>query len=199
MKQTLLFLAFCLTSLTYFANAQEYAVDKSATWLSLSAGFSSQGGNLYGKRQNTFVLAPSFSHFVVSNFFIGAAAELGYQSQGRFNSTILGIGPHLGFAGGNLNSTVFPYFGVGVQFHYETDNGYSFSGSNDFYGTDLGFGAGVVAALKAHLGLTVEASFHLMNLKNGAESESGNITSIGLGLTGLFFKGTSAKPAPEKK
>jgi hypothetical protein len=199
MKQTLLIIAFCLTSLTYFANAQEYAVDKRATWLSGTAGFSSHGGDLYGRRQNTFVLAPSFSHFVVSNFFIGAAAEVGYRSEGNFNSTILGIGPHLGLAGGNLNSTVFPYFAVGVQFHYETSSHYSFSGAQDLHGIDLAFGAGMVATLKAHLGLTFEAAFHLLNMNISGESVYGNTTSIGIGLTGLFFKGTSAKPVPGKK
>src|SRR6185436_3035605 len=195
MKYSKLFITLCITLNSLITYAQEYAVDKSATWVSLTAGFTSQGGDLYGRRQNTFDLAPSFSHFLVKNFFIGAAAEFRYLSEGSFNTTILGIGPHLGAAAGSINSTVFPYLITGFRLRLEMVHSGGYHGQEN-KGTDLAFGVGMVAALKAHLGLTFEAAFHLMKLSNEQDSETGNITSIGLGLTGLFFKGTSAKPVP---
>jgi hypothetical protein len=203
MKKAKLFIMLCITMLSNVTYAQEYAVDKGATWFSGMAGFSSQGGEFYsgkgGKRLTTVVFTPSFNQFVVKNFFIGASVELAAQTQGSFDATTLAVGPHLGVAAGNINSTVFPYFSAGIRFYSTSADYGSFFGSQEYKGTDVVLAAGVTSTMKAHIGLSIEGAFHLLSLSSGSNSESGNSFSLGIGITGLFFKGTSSKPVPENK
>ena len=191
MKLKPLIFTFVLLVSTGNLFAQEYAVDKGATFISGVASFTSQSGELFedydGNNASTFNLSPSVNYFVAKNFFVGGGLEFAYEKQGDYKSNNIGLGPQIGYAFGNENSTAFPYFDVGLRYYgmnvdYGSDNA---KGS----GTDIFFGAGIVVPVKSHLGITFEAGYHIMDIneKETDTSYNGNIFAIGIGIVGLLF------------
>jgi hypothetical protein len=63
------------------------------------------------------------------------------------------------------------------------------SDNSEGSGTDIFFGAGIVVPVKSHLGITIEAGYHMMDIKEKETdtSYSGNIFAIGIGIVGLLF------------
>ena len=119
MKFKLLFLAILLFTNISYLFAQEFAVDKGATFVAGLASFSNQSGELFedydGNNTTKFNLSPSINYFVAKNFFVGGGLEFAYEKQGDYKTNSIGIGPQLGYAFGNANSTSFPFFDVGVR------------------------------------------------------------------------------------
>ena len=99
------------------------------------------------------------------------------------SSTSLGIGPNVGYAFGRANSTMFPYLIAG--FHYKR----SMSEGHRTFGADAIVGGGIVAPIKQHLGIVIEACYHIMDSKlvDANESTSSNAFIVGIGFAGLLF------------
>jgi hypothetical protein len=191
MKIKLLIFILCLLACVSNLSAQEFAVDKGATFIAGVASFTSQSGDLFedydGNNATTFNLSPSINYFVAKNFFVGGGLEFAYEKQGDYKSNNIGIGPQIGYAFGNENSTAFPFFDVGIRYYgMNIDYG---SDDSKGSGTDIFFGAGVVVPVKSHLGITFEAGYHMMDIKEKESdtSYSGNIFAIGIGIVGLLF------------
>ncbi|WP_297100160.1 outer membrane beta-barrel protein [uncultured Draconibacterium sp.] len=191
MKLKPLLFAFALLVSTSSLFAQEFAVDKGATFISGVASFTSQGGELFedydGNNASTFNLSPSVNYFVGKNFFIGGGLEFAHEKQGDYKSNNIGLGPQIGYAFGNEKSTAFPYFDIGLRYYgMSVDYG---SGNSEGSGTDIFLGAGIVVPVKSHLGITFEAGYHMMDIneKESDTSYSGNIFAIGIGIVGLLF------------
>lgn len=166
MKLKSLFFAFVFLISTSNLFAQEFAVDKGATFISGVASFTSQGGELFedydGNNASTFNLSPNVNFFVAKNFFIGGGLEFAHEKQGDYTSNNIGLGPQIGYAFGNENSTAFPYFDVGLRYYgMSVDYG---SGNSEGSGTDIFLGAGIVIPVKSHLGITFEAGYHMMDI-----------------------------------
>lgn len=191
MKTRLSFLILLLIVVNTYSFAQEYAVDKGATWLSGTVSFSSSGGELFedydGNNSSVFNLAPSINYFVGKNFFMGGGLDFSLEKQGDYQSNSIGVGPQIGYAFGNQDSRAYPYLDLGLRYYgMSVDYG---SGNSEGTGTDIFFGAGINVPLRPHLGLTFEAGYHMLNIKEKEydDTYSGNIFAIGIGIVGLLF------------
>ena len=187
-----LFFVFIFTGLSSTILAQEYAVDKKATWISLTGSYMSSGGELFedsfNNKTTTSSLSSSVSHFVAKNFFIGGGVTSSNQSSGGSNARSFSIGPFIGFAFGNSKNTAYPYIDLGLSYHkISLYKGYN--SNTDAAGRDLFSDFGVVFPLNSHIGLTFEVGLHAMKLKmqDSSTSKSGNIVSLSAGFAGLIF------------
>ena len=185
MKKVILFfvIATCISGSLF---GQSYAVDKGATIASGMASFSYSGGKLYestdGKGLTTISLSPAVNYLVIPNFFIGGSLGLTYQTRGDNSSTSLGIGPQLGYFIGNSESTAFPYLTAGFRYNIISLTGYETAN-----GSDILLGFGVLVPMKGNIGFTIECGYHIMSVTYSGESRSGNIISLGIGFSGLFY------------
>ena len=165
--------------------AQEYFSDKKSSFFGLSATLSSSGGDLYednsGNRFTNGTIAGSWNYFVAKQFFIGGAVATTFQAQGANDATVVGIGPQMGFAFGKPDSRSLPFLTVGYRFEKYT------GGNSSMNGSDVMFGLGFLFKAVDHLGVTVEAGYHLKSVNSGGVSASGNVFMVGVGLTGLLF------------
>lgn len=170
--------------------AQTYPVDKGAKILSGKLHFSSAGGDLFENndedRQTEFSLSPALSFFPSPNFFLGGQLSYSSARQGEAKSSSLGIGPHIGVAGGNPTSNAYPYASVAALLTNNTfDVG---SGGESFGGHSFIFSGGVWVTMIEHIGLDVSLSYRITNLKlNDNERLTGNSIEIGLGVVGLLY------------
>ncbi len=190
MKTHKLLAGIFLALLAHDLDAQQYASGKGATILSGMISFQSNGGDLYGSdRINFLQITPSFSSMVANNFALGGSLEFAGQWEGGASITSVAIGPHLGWIGGTEASTSFPYFIVGFRYISQSvDFGSPLFGSSTASGTNISVNGGTIVALRKHLGLNIGIRFDLVTLSQNSQSESGNIISIGAGLSGLLFK-----------
>ena len=193
MKIRIILFVLCFSGLSFTVSAQEYAIDKYATIISGSGSFMSKGGVLFedidGNNSTNFTFAPNINHFITKNFFIGGGFEFSTESQGDYKAYGKGIGPQIGYAFGGPESTVFPYLDLGIRYYIlNYDNG-----PGDYLrvsGSDISLGFGVIIPVKAHIGLIFEGGYHMLDLsdKENNDSYSGNIFSVGVGISGLLFK-----------
>ena len=184
---TVLFILFLLN----VGFTQEYAVDKGATMIAGSVSFSSSGGELFedydGNSDNVFSLSPTINYFVGKNFFIGGGLEFSTETQGDYKSNSIGVGPQIGYAFGNQESKVFPFVDLGLRYYgMSVDYG---SGNSEGSGRDIFLGAGMIFPVRSHLGLTFEAGYHMLNIKEKDydENYSGNVLGISIGIVGLLY------------
>ncbi|HPG39553.1 MAG TPA: hypothetical protein PLP19_00155 [bacterium] len=178
MKKISSFLMILITSTCIFA--QQYAIDKGAVIMSGTTTFSSYGGDLYersGDRMTTLTIAPALNKFVGKNIFIGAALAYSKMSRGDNSSTTLGVGPTIGYAIGDAKSTNYPFLGVGISYYSVGDEDDSTGGH------DIKLSSGIIISSHKHIGIIIEAGYHMMSL----ESTKGDIITIGLGIAGLLF------------
>jgi hypothetical protein len=165
----------------------EYAPDKGSNMFGITAGFINASGDLYedqkGNSSTTVLLMPTLAHFSVSNFAIGGDFLFIHSKQGGITINTLGLGPKAMFFFGEKDSKAYPYLTLGFYYVRNSIDGYAISG------TRFKFGAGTSMMMAPHLGLLMEASYNLDNLKpEGAkESESGNMLIFSLGLAGFTF------------
>lgn len=197
-KSVLLVLAFLL-SFSY-AFSQNYPVDKGATIISGMASFSSLGYEDADNRITTIALLPMLNYFVAPNVFLGGVAELNRTSYGNDSQSSFAIGPSLGYAIGNEKSTAFPYIGVGFRYGKSSKSevliskGYSniwFATTRRYEAsrTDIVIGGGIIVPAKKHIGIIIDAGYHIMSTKPeyAYESYSSNLFSIDIGFAGLLF------------
>lgn len=193
MKVKSMFLLICFIAISSLLSAQQYAVDKKATIIAGSGIFMRQGGDLFedsnGESATTVTFTPSINHFITKNLFIGGGMEFSKESQGDYNANSIGIGPQIGYAFGNSNSTVFPYLDLGIRYYSMTAD-YGYGDDYQFSGSDISLGFGLIIPLKTHLGLIFEGGYHMMDLKNKDldDTASGNVFSIGIGIAGLLYQ-----------
>ncbi|MGB8656272.1 MAG: outer membrane beta-barrel protein [Candidatus Zixiibacteriota bacterium] len=180
---------FCLFSSVGLG--AEFAVDKGSNMFSVVGGFVNASGDLYkdseGHSSNTFVIMPSVVHFSPANVGFGGDFLLLRFKQGDAGLTTLGLGPKLMFAIGKKESKAYPYATLAMYYIRNTEE----QGSFDYTvsGTRLKFGAGVSFMVASHLGVLVEASYNLDNLKgeHAKESVSGDMVILSVGLAGFLF------------
>ena len=185
LSAVIILIGFCTIS-----SGQEYAVDQGASFISGTASFSSNSGDLFNDADNhsytTVTLSPTFNYFVAKNFFIGGGLELQSQTQGDISISSTGIGPQIGVAIGKSNSTVFPFLNLGLRYYSMSAN-YGSLGNSSTSGTDVILGFGVLVPVKTHIGLSIGGEYHSLSLKNSGVRTSGNIFSLGIGIVGLLF------------
>jgi hypothetical protein len=182
------FLLVCCLSLFSFSLAfsQSFAVDQGAVIISGMASYSSQGGDLYedshSNRYTMIMLAPIVNYFVAPNISLGGAVAYTSQSQGDNSYSSISLGPTIGFFIGDAASTSYPYIAAGYRYSSMGDD-------NKITGSDIVVAAGVIAPIRRHAGVTIEASYHMESLKgeNASKSVSGNMIMVGIGVAGLIF------------
>jgi hypothetical protein len=171
--------------------AADFAVDKGSNMFSFTAGFINAGGELYenskGNSSTIILVMPSWAHFVQSNLGFGGDLLLMHQTQGESGITTLGVGPKAVYFFGREESKIYPFLTLGVYYISNTQE----YGSFDFTvsGTRLKFGGGTNFLVSPHLGILMEVSYNLDNLKaeNAKESQSGNMLIVSIGLAGFSF------------
>jgi hypothetical protein len=186
MKQFIMSILF-IVLLTSIAFSQDYAIDKGSKIISGMGSYASQGGDLFensdGDRATTIMLMPILNYFIAPNISIGGGVAYTSKSQGDYSIHTIGIGPTIGYFIGDSNSKSYPYLAAGIRYY---SMGYD---DDSISGTDIVIGGGVIAPVKDHIGIVIEAGYHIMNLKHKDwdESESGNIIMIGIGVAGLLY------------
>lgn len=190
MKKLLLIVAFLGFSSTLFS--QEYAIDKGASFLSGSGGFSiTKYTNSSSSNIIQFSLSASDNYFIAKGLFIGAVSGFGFSSQKDVShSYSINLGPQIGYAIGNIDSEVFPYVSAGFRYggsiHYQE---IIYSGSNEWVSSyTYTAGIGAIIPVKQHIGLIVRCTYTYSTSKNDyVNTDVGNFV-IGFGMTGLFYK-----------
>ena len=163
---------------------QEFALSKGSTILTGMGSYSNHGGNLYGnaqgKRTYNITLASTFYYFVVPRFSIGSS--IAFTRDTHYNYNTFGIGPVFGYFFGDDESTLYPYLSAGIRY-------YSMNRNLSIAGTDIMVGGGVLIPVKKHIAFAIEAGYRKINIKNRIYriNPSGDIISIGVGISGLFF------------
>jgi hypothetical protein len=187
MKKTWLCVAILLVAFSSVASAQTGA---GAMWIGGTAGFTSRGGDLYGQgdeRATSFSLDPIVNYFVAPNLFIGPVLSLARSSAGDNSDTDLGIGVRIGYAFGSKGSKSIPY--LSSAFKFTSSNYKSGSDESKSSGTSIVLGGGVCFLVAKHAGINVEAGYHIDSYKpkDADKSISGNIISVGVGVTGIIY------------
>ncbi len=165
--------------------AQDYAVDTRAVLVSGTGSFCSQGGDLYeadGDRLHTVSVTSSINYFLAPHIFAGGTLGFTHMSLGEDDYHTINLGPTLGYALGDAQSSMFPFFAAGVN--------YTSMGDEDtISGTDIRLGGGLILAPKTHLGVIIEIGYHILTLTHDDwdESRSGNTIMVGVGLAGLLY------------
>jgi hypothetical protein len=192
MKKIIFFILMVFLSLFYSLGfGAEYAVDKGSNMFGITAGFINASGDLYedegGNSSTVLLVMPSLAHCVVRNFGFGGDLLLLDAKQGDTGISTLGLGPKAVFFFGGKDSKAYPYLTLGFYFVTNTID----YGTYDYRvsGTRLKFGGGASIMIANHLGLLMEASYNLDNLKpeKAKKSESGNMLIVSMGLAGFAF------------
>jgi hypothetical protein len=169
----------------------EYAVDKGANMFSIIGGYVNASGDLYenrkGESSNTFLIMPSIVHFSPANVGFGGDFLLLRTKQGDVGLTTLGVGPKMMFTFGGKDSKNYPYLNLALYYIRNVEE----QGKVDYTisGTRLKFGVGTSIMVASHLGILMEASYNLDNLKpeNTKNSIQGNMIIVSVGLAGFTF------------
>jgi hypothetical protein len=190
MKNILFFIIFF--SLFYSLGfGADYAVDKGSNVFGITAGFINASGDLYEDAEEnsstTILIMPSLAHCVVPNFGFGGDLLLLHSNQGGAGESLLGLGPKAMFFFGGKYSKTYPYLTLGLYYVNNTIDYGNYSHTVSGSRFKLGGGASIMVA--DHLGLLMEASYNLDNLKgeNAKKSVSGNMIIVSLGLAGFTF------------
>lgn len=157
----------------------------------ITAGYINASGDLYkdseGHSSNTFLVMPSVVHFSPANVGFGGDLLLLRFKQGDAGLTTLGVGPKMMFAIGGKESKAYPYFTFALYYVRSTEE----QGRVDYTvsGTRLKFGTGANIMVASHLGILMEVSYNLDNLKgeHAKESTQGNMIIVSMGLAGFTF------------
>jgi len=190
MKKFMFFVLF-FTLIPSICLGAEYALDKGSNMFGITAGLINASGDLYenqeGNSSTTLLIMPSMAHFFVPNFGFGGDLLLLRSKQGDQGVSTLGLGPKAVFFFGGKDSRSYPYLTLGFYYVRNTiDYGtYDYTVS----GTRFKFGGGVNIMIATHLGLLMEASYNLDNLKpeRAKKSKSGNMLIVSMGLAGFAF------------
>jgi hypothetical protein len=177
----LIVLLLCSTVL----HAQNYAVDKGARIFAGTFSYSSIGGDDITHRYNILSLTPSFNYFVASHIFLGLAVAYNRTWQGDYSQSDIGIGPRLGYAMGNRNSSTFPFLLIGARYRSDSQSHDSYSSKTT--GSSIILAAGMIHALKTNLGTICQAAYHIMSSSANGDSYSTNMIVISIGIAALCY------------
>lgn len=186
MKNYILFLLLFILSTTYVFS-QEYAIDKNSIMFSGTGSFSSFGGDFYevndNNRLTSITFSPSINYFIMEGIFLGGGLGYSRLSQGDESISSVSIGPNLGYAFGNSQSKLYPYLASG--FRYNSNS----VGDDSISGTTISVGCGLIILGSKNVGIVIEATYNIIDLKkkDANESVSGNIFSLGFGVAGFLF------------
>jgi hypothetical protein len=185
MKRSLVIISILLMS-SFHALPQEFAIDKGGTIISGTGSFTSSGGDLYewdGDRITTIMLTPAVDHFFAPNIALGCRVNYTGQSLGDYSYHAIGIGPSLSYFIGDSGSKSYSFFACGIQYYNAGDD------DSSILGTEIFISGGILAPIRDHVGIVIEAGYHMMNLKSDDwdESESGNEIMLGIGVAGLLY------------
>lgn len=169
----------------------EYAVDKGAKMFGITAGIISASGDIYEDEghnsASALLLMPSFAHFFAPHLGLGGDLLIFNYKRGDAGWSTLGLGPKAMYFFGGPDTKAYPYLTIGF---YYVNNTIDY-GAYDYKvsGTRLKFGGGASIMSAKHLGLLMEMSYNLDNLKPEKEkkSKSGNMLIISMGLAGFSF------------
>lgn len=169
------------------ANGQESAVGKGAFMISGMASFSSTGYSSGSNHKTELTLSPSGDYFIMDHLFVGTGLSYSDSRIDGYKSTLLGIGPQIGYAFGNKDSKLFPYVNAGWNY---LNNKMEVSilgsdGSTNFSSNGISLGIGVIVPVKKYIGLVFEGKYNRFNYSDSSESE--NKISINFGVVGLLF------------
>ncbi|MDC1106796.1 hypothetical protein OAT16_08820 [Prolixibacteraceae bacterium] len=169
--------------------AQRYAISKGSIMIGGAAGYTSTSAEGSDTSTSQLTISPELNCFVANNFFLGGGIDLKYQSQGDFGNTSMGIGPQIGAAFGNEYSQVFPFIKLGARYYKETFDKSSIEQNTNVSGNDIFFGGGVIIPAREHLGITIEAGYHMMDFSTEDSDRSLGINQfeIKIGFAGLLF------------
>jgi len=173
------------------SRAAEYAVDQGSNMYSVIAGLVSAGGELYEdddeNSSTTILIMPSWAHLVKPNFGLGGDLLLLHSKQGDAGTSTLGLGPKAIYFFGGKDAKAYPFLTMGIYYVRNTEDYGKSTYTID--GTRFKFGGGASIMASAHLGILMEASYNLDNLKgeHAKKSVSGNMIIVSVGLVGFSF------------
>lgn len=190
MKKFMFFVLF-FTLIPSICFGAEYAVDKGSNMFGVTAGFINASGDLYEDEEDNsasaLLIMPSVAHFFVPHFGFGGDLLIFNYKQGDAGLSTLGLGPKAMFFFGGRDSKAYPYLTLGFYYVRNTIDYGKYDVTDS--GTRFKFGGGASIMIASHLGLLMEASYNLDNLKReGAKkSRSGNMVIVSMGLAGFTF------------
>jgi hypothetical protein len=173
------------------SRAAEYAVDQGSNIYSITAGVVNAGGDLYedgdGNSLTAILVMPSYAHFINRGLGLGGDLLLLHLTQGDEGETLLGLGPKVIYFFGGEESQAYPFVTAGFYYIRDTEDFGKSTYTID--GTRFKFGGGVSIMASTHMGVLMEASYNLDNLKgeNSKKSVSGNMIIFSIGLVGFSF------------
>lgn len=185
-----------LTSVNTFLSAQEYAIDKGAAMIMGAFSFDHKSGELFedidGAGTNTFIINSRLNYFATKGLFLGLDAAYNYQRTGANATKGFEIGPNFGYAFGNVNSKIYPYFILGI--HYlnlmqEIESNYFYrTPDRNLNGYTIYAGIGSIIKVYEHLGIVLELDYHKYKLNEKSTKYSGNDINFSIGFVVNFFK-----------
>jgi len=190
-EKKFVFFVLLLTLIPSICFGVEYTLDKGSNMFGITAGLINASGDLYedeeGNSSTTLLIMPSLAHFFVPKFGFGGDLLLLHSKQGDEGTSTLGLGPKAMFFFGGKDSKSYPYITLGFYYVRNTIDYGKYDQTDS--GTRFKFGGGVSIMIATHLGLLMEASYNLDNLKReGAKkSRSGNMLIVSMGLAGFTF------------
>jgi len=200
--KTIVFITVILFLISIKGCSQEYLADRGSLIISGRFNFSVEGSDLFesnSDRTTSVRFMPAVEYFILPHFFIGERLAYTYSAYKYYtyfhyysdlkkefqtNSySTLAIGPTLGYAFGKADSKAYPYLTSGILFvssGFNSDN----SGRSDS-GKEFIIGGGIIFPAKEHLGILMEAEYHITNLNNGGRDQSS--VSLNIGIAGLLY------------
>jgi outer membrane protein W len=178
--------------------SQEYAVDKGSWMISGRLNYSVEGSDLFksnSDRTTSVKFMPAVEYFVAPHFFIGERLSYSYSTFTRYyysrgeteihtsSYSTFAIGPIVGYAFGKADSKVYPYLTSGIFYVSSGFNSNNSSSSDS--GKEFIIGGGIIFPAKEHLGILMEAEYHITNLNNGSRDQSS--VSLNIGIAGLLY------------
>jgi hypothetical protein len=126
-------------------------------------------------------LNPSIEHFVSDGFYIGLKSSYSKSESNDGVNSILAIGPQLGGAFQEPDSDFITSFNLSYRFA-----GYKVN-DDDRRGSVLGMELAVIFLAKEHLGIRMSGQYDWYSMELGEENTQGNLISIGIGVSGIFY------------
>lgn len=185
-----IFLVAIFILLRSFCFGADYALDKGANMFGMTATYFTASGELYEEQGEAFtaiLFMPHADRFVARNLGIGGDLLLLLTGQGDNKSVTLGVGPKVTYFLGGKEKKSYPYLTSGF---YYVRNDVEYNDTETHHsGTRFKVGVGLNSMLASHLGLLMEVSYNLDNLKeeDKDKSESGSMISVSMGLAGFTF------------
>lgn len=183
-------LATALLFVANFAFSQSFATDKGSIIVGGTAGFSSQGGDMYesgGDRANSLSVNPEFGFFVAPSVAIGGTAVINYVSQGDASSTTIGGGPSISYLIGGPESKTYPFVSLSPVYTSVSYDYGSFDSSASGFGMLGQVGAVMMAARNVGVNVGIFYLYESYSSDDFDDSMSGNTYGVQVGITAFVY------------